>query len=110
MFTPQGTRTAKIKTYKDHEHCCDSCKDFDMTVKVYQPYFHFFFLPVAPTGTKSVKAHCSKCTQPYRNDHMNRVYEVKTRPPVYLYTLTILIALLIIVGLGMNMINKLILD
>ena len=106
MLFLKGTRTARIKIYTDNTHRCDSCRDFDITVVVYQQYFHFFFLPVAPTGDKFVKAYCNKCSQPFRNDTMNREYEAKTKAPFYLYAITILVALLIIVGFGMNIIHN----
>jgi hypothetical protein len=106
MFFLKGTRTALIKIYSDNTHRCDSCKDFDITVAVYQQYFHFFFLPVAPTGDKFVKAYCNKCSQPFRNDTMNREYEAKTKAPFYLYAMTIIVALLIIVVLGINIIHN----
>ena len=106
MFLLKGTRTAMIQVYSDHEHRCDSCKDFNITVAVYQPYFHFFFIPVAPNGEKSVKAHCSNCSQPFRNDSMNRIYEEKTKSPLYLYTITILVGLLIVVGFSANIIHN----
>ena len=106
MFYLRGTRTARIKTYEDHAHQCDSCNGFDMTVKVYQQYFHFFFIPVAPTGDKFVKAYCNKCTQPFRNDSMNREYEAKTKAPFYLYTFIIIVALLFVVGFGANIIHN----
>jgi hypothetical protein len=106
MLFLKGTRTALIKIYTDNQHRCDSCKDFDITVAVYQQYFHFFFLPVAPTGDKFVKAHCNKCSQPFRNDTMNREYEARTKAPFYLYAMTIIVALLIIVGFGINIIHN----
>ena len=104
MFLITGTRTVRIKTYSDQAHRCDACKDFDLSVAVYQPYFHIIFIPVAPNGVKTTKAHCSSCGQPFRNDTMNREYEKKTRTPFYLYTLTILIGLLIAAGFAVNII------
>jgi hypothetical protein len=104
MFLITGTRTVRIKLYTHHAHRCDSCKDFEMSVAVYQPYFHIIFMPVAPNGVKTVKAHCNSCGQPFRNDSMHREYEQKTRTPFYLYTLTILIGLLVVVGLAGNII------
>lgn len=105
MIFLRGTRTARIKIYTDHEHRCDGCKDFDMTVVVYQSYFHFFFIPVAPNGEKSVKAYCNNCRLPFRNDPMNRVYESKTKTPFYLYSFTLFVALLIITGFAINIIS-----
>jgi hypothetical protein len=106
MFYLKGTRTARIRIYEEHTHRCDSCRDFDMSVAVYQQYFHFFFIPVAPTGDKFIKAWCNKCTQPFRNDSMNREYEKKTKAPFYLYSFTIIVALLVIVGFGANIIHN----
>jgi len=106
MLFLKGTRTARIKTYTDHEHRCDGCKDFDMTVVVYRSYFHFFFIPVAPNGEKSVKACCAGCGLPFRNDSMNRVYEKKTKTPFYLYSFTLFVALLVIAGFAISIISN----
>jgi hypothetical protein len=105
MLLLKGTRTARIRTYSDHEHRCDSCKEFDMSVAVYQPYFHFFFIPIAPNGEKSVKVYCKNCSQPFRKDSMNRVYEEKTKTPFYLYTFTIFVGLIIVLGFSVNIIS-----
>ena len=106
MLIFRGTRTARIKTYQDHSHPCVDCKNFDLTVKVYKPYFHFFFIPILPTGVKSVKIHCNSCGQPFRSDSLNKEYELKTRVPFYLSTGTILVALLILAGASISLIAQ----
>ena len=77
-----------------------------MTVVVYRSYFHFFFIPVAPNGEKSVKAYCNHCRLPFRNDTMNRIYESKTKTPFYLYSFTIFFALLIVAGFAVHFISQ----
>jgi len=61
MLLFRGVRNGRIKTYTDHEHQCNDCKDFDLKVKVFKDYYHFFFLPAFPTGVKTVKIRCNKC-------------------------------------------------
>jgi hypothetical protein len=61
-------------------------------------YFHFFFIPVAAFGGKSTKMYCSSCGQPVRIDSVSREYEKRTKTPLYLYSGTILVGLLIAAG------------
>jgi hypothetical protein len=106
MLLIKGYRTAKIKTYTDHNHQCRDCKDFDLTVKVYKEYYHFFFIPMAPTGSKTVKIRCNKCGEPFRSDSINKQYESKTRIPIYLYTGTLLVSALILVGFAISIFSQ----
>jgi hypothetical protein len=106
MFLIKGTRNAKIKTYTDHDHSCTNCRNFDMTVKVYKEYFHFFFIPIAATGTKSVKIKYNSCGTQFRSDSLNKSYEEKTSVPFYLYAGTILVALLILAGFSLSFLTQ----
>ena len=102
MFAIKGTRTAKIKTYKDHSHQCADCKDFDLTVKVYKEYFHFFFIPIAATGYKTIKIRCNKCGEPFRSDAVSKQYDSMTKVPLYLYAGTLFVSFLIVAGFAIN--------
>jgi len=96
MLLFRGVRNGRIKTYTDHEHQCNDCKDFDLKVKVFKDYYHFFFLPAFPTGVKTVKIRCNKCGEPYRSDSLQKQYELRTRNPFWLYSWIILVGLLVL--------------
>ncbi len=96
MFLFYGKRNARIKQYKTEEQSCKHCGHFNITVKVYQEYFHLFYLPIAPVGTKEAVMTCNNCGQPVRLNRLSNKYEEKTRSPFYYYTIPLLIAALII--------------
>src|SRR6185312_5011006 len=98
MFYIKGTRKAKIKVYHHHDRPCEECKDFNLTIGVYQEYFHFFFIPVAATGEKSTVIYCSSCGPRLRSDSLTKEYVSRTRAPFYLYTGLLLIGLLVLLG------------
>ena len=95
MFFLKGTRKARIKTYQHHDRQCSECSDFDLTVKVYKSYFHFWFIPIVATGIKTSAIKCNSCGAPIRSDSLSKEYESKTRIPFYLYTGVILVGLFI---------------
>lgn len=106
MFILKGVRTARIKTYKDHDHQCSECKYFDLTVKVYKEYFHFFFLPISATGSKTVKIVCNTCGQLFRSDKLNKQYESKTNTPFYLYSGVILVSCFILACITISIFSQ----
>lgn len=53
MFLIYGKRKLRIKKYTDHRNACNVCKSFDLEIKIFKEYFHIFFVPFFPTGTKS---------------------------------------------------------
>ena len=105
MLLLKGTRTARIKTYTDHDHQCNDCKDFDLKVKVYKQYFHFFFIPIFAEGIKTVKIRCNKCDEPYRSDSLQKQYENRTRTPFWLYTGVLVVGLAVLGGVGAGLLN-----
>lgn len=82
----KGKNTVTIKRYKDYQHKCPSCGMYDLQVSVYKPYFHIFFIPIAPTDVKSSKIVCDHCGHPIRIDSLQKHYESITRIPFYLYS------------------------
>ena len=96
MLLFRGVRNGRIKTYVDHEHQCNDCKDFDLKVKVFKDYYHFMFIPAFPTGVKTVKIRCNKCGEPYRSDSLQKQYELRTRNPFWLYSWILLAGLLVV--------------
>ena len=102
MLLLKGTRTVRIKTWQDHAHQCDACKDFNLSIGIYMKYFHIFFIPIAALGVKSTKMYCASCGQPVRIDSVSREYEKRTKTPFYLYSGMILVGLLIAAGFVLN--------
>ena len=103
MFLIYGRRTARIKSYTDNQQSCKSCKSFDLNVKVYRDYYHFFFIPFFPAGDKTVKIYCNSCGEPLRVDSIQKHYEDSTKTPFYLYTGVLLIAGLILLLVNANL-------
>ena len=103
MLLIYGRRTAIIKKCTDSQQACNSCKAFDLDVKVYRDYYHLFFLPFFPIGEKTVKIHCNNCKQPIRLDTMQKHYESISRTPFYLYTGPILFSGLILILIDANL-------
>lgn len=102
MFVIYGRRTARIKKYTDNQQACQSCKSFDLAVKVYKDYYHLFFIPVFPVGFKTVKIRCNSCGEPMRLETIQKHYEKITKTPFYLFALPILFAGLIIIAVNAN--------
>lgn len=96
MFLIKGTRKARIKVYHHHDRPCENCQDFDLTIGVYQEYFHAFFVPVVATGSKSSVIYCSNCGSRIRSDSLSKDYESKTRVPFYLYSGLLLVGLVVL--------------
>ena len=103
MFIIYGRRTATIKKYTENHQACQSCKSFDLAVKVYRDYYHLFFIPVIPVGVKTVKIRCNSCGEPMRNESLQHQYEESTRTPFYLFTFPILFAGLILLFINANL-------
>ncbi len=103
MFVIYGRRTARIKKYTDNQQACQSCKTFDLDIKVYRDYYHLFFIPVFPVGDKTVKIRCNNCGEPIRLETIQKHYESISKTPFYLFTFPILFACLIIILVNANL-------
>ena len=103
MFVIYGRRTARIKKYTENQQACQSCKTFDLDIKVYRDYYHLFFIPVFPVGDKTVKIRCNNCGEPMRLETIQKHYESISRTPFYLFTFPILFAGLIIILVNANL-------
>ena len=87
-----GRRVARIAKYVDNDHICYPCKAFDREISVYQPYFHFCFIPVLPIGRKEFVIRCTNCGDETRTESILKKYERRARTPFYLYSALILAA------------------
>ena len=97
MFFIKGNRKARVKVYQHHTRQCDDCKDFDLTIGVYQDYFHVFFVPVIATGLKSsviywVRVAGIGSVQTHHPKNMKS----KSRAPFYLYSGLLLVGLVVL--------------
>lgn len=74
-----GLRRSRMGQYQVKVPECPSCRhETHYTVEVYGRYFHVFFLPVFPTGRKTV-ARCNHCGFEFTNLH-----QVPSLYPAYL--------------------------
>ena len=103
MFVIYGRRTSRIKKYTENQQACQSCKTFELDIKVYRDYYHLFFIPVFPVGDKTVKIRCNNCGEPMRLETIQKHYESISRTPFYLFTFPILFAGLIIILVNANL-------
>jgi hypothetical protein len=87
-----GKRTARIGRYIDEDHICYPCKSYDREILVYQPYFHFCFIPVFPIGRRQFEMHCRNCGDDTRLDSVLNVYVSRVKTPFYLFSALILSA------------------
>lgn len=95
MFVIYVKSSLYIKTYTDHEHACPACGALDLQVKVSADYYHLFFVPLAPGGSRSTEVLCNQCAAPMRLYNLEQQYERKAKSPFYLYTIPILITAII---------------
>lgn len=103
MFLIHGQRTIKIKRYKDSNNYCRQCKSFDIDIKVYRKYYHFFFIPFVSFGSKTVSIKCNSCGNAFRLEPIEENYAAKTRTPFYFYSGLILIGLFILFMIKVNL-------
>jgi hypothetical protein len=80
----------------DNHLACNNCKSIGVDVLVYREYYHFFFLPIAPSGPKNAKMQCSHCGESKWYKDAAKMYEQATRTPVYFYSGLIIVAAFII--------------
>lgn len=103
MFVIYGRKTARIKRYTDHQQACISCNALNLDIKVYQDYFHLFFIPVSPISEKAISIRCNHCGAPMRQETIRKHYEHISKTPFYLYSFLILFAGLIITLVSANL-------
>ena len=96
MFIIYGKRKARIKRYTDNQQACQSCKTFDLDVTVYREYYHLYYIPVFPVGSKTVEIRCKHCGEPLRSETAKEQYYKTSRTPFYLFSLPILVAGLVL--------------
>ncbi|MFT3823025.1 MAG: hypothetical protein QM731_03860 [Chitinophagaceae bacterium] len=96
MLILHGYRTAKIKSFTDHSECCTSCKDFNLSIKVFRKYYHLFFIPLFTYGPKKVSIECNSCGFFTLNEGLQQKYAKMARAPFYFYSCFILIGILIL--------------
>lgn len=103
MLVILGTRTARIKKYKDQGQPCKSCNAFDLEVSVYRDCFHIFFIPVYPTEPKSAFIRCNQCGRSRGTESLAKQYAAGTRTPFYLFSGIIISVSLLLLIAGMSL-------
>ena len=91
MFLIYGKRTANIKSITDYQEACTDCKSFGLDITISQEYFHLYYIPFAPVGSKVVYMRCCHCGNPNRSFELEKNYAAKTRSPFYYYSIPLLI-------------------
>jgi len=94
MLFIYGRRKIRIKKYDDYHVKCDNCNSYEQRFSVYQEYFHIFFIPIFPSGIKTIQSVCLKCNDAFNGEKKNHYLSI-TRTPIYLYTGIILLVGLI---------------
>ncbi len=89
-----GKRDARIARFMDTEHICYRCKSFDREVTAWRPYFHVCFIPCFPVGPKKFEMRCVNCGDDTQLESVLNEYRNKTGNGLYLWSGTILTALL----------------
>ncbi|NDV83543.1 zinc-ribbon domain-containing protein [Bacteroides sp. 51] len=105
MFILHGTKTLRIKKYIDNRIKCEECGSYTHIFKVYQDYFHIFFIPFVPFGVKRITSQCSKCGFAL-NGQKKDFYLDQTRTPKYMYSGIILIVSIITAAILLNLHNQ----
>lgn len=90
-----GRRKVRIKKYDDYHIKCDTCNSCGQRFSVYQEYFHLFFIPVFPSGIKTITSVCLQCNDSFNREKRNHYLSI-TRTPFYLYAGIILFVGLIV--------------
>jgi hypothetical protein len=102
LFIIHGRKTANIKSFTDYQATCNECKNFGLEITVSQEYYHFYYIPFTYTGEKVVYMRCLNCGSPVRNLEQQNDYASKTKTPIFYFTIPILIAGLILLGIVAN--------
>ncbi|HBS85258.1 MAG: hypothetical protein A2W91_15745 [Bacteroidetes bacterium GWF2_38_335] len=100
-----GSRKIRIKKHDDFQIKCENCGGYEHRFYVYQEYFHVFFIPIFPSGIKTIKSACLKCSYLFNQEKKNHYLSI-TRTPVYFYTGIILLAGLVFAGVIGNLITQ----
>jgi len=76
---------------------CPHCNEFEITFYFFKKYFHLFWIPAFPIGSRQV-AHCEKCGTSYQESippalrlELNQA-KSQTRTPSYLFSGLIILA------------------
>src|SRR5207249_10268176 len=79
MFIKYGTGNAKIKTYTDQLQPCKSCRAFDRTIKVYQSYYHFWYIPFVAKPGKTALIRCNNCRSEEHTSELQSRFDLVCR-------------------------------
>ncbi|HMG89829.1 MAG TPA: hypothetical protein VK589_07210 [Chryseolinea sp.] len=95
MIFIYGRRKAKIKKTSDHVGSCTTCNSIGLEFEIYRDYFHLFWIPLFPIGSKESKVYCTKCGKPNNFNPRVKHFESVTRTPIYLYSGLLICSMLV---------------
>jgi hypothetical protein len=100
MFIHLGKKNRVLKVYPDIDSKCDECDSNTKDYIISQSYYHLWGIPVVPL-LKSVSTYCHNCLDLKENVHNSEseYYESKTRTPIYMYSVIIILILLFAISI-----------
>lgn len=101
MLLIHGKKTVTIKKHDDYNIQCSNCKKISVRYFIYHEYYHFFFIPIFPSGIKSGEGICSNCNK--INNTKTEDYILRTRTPIYFYSWIIIFIGLFTFGVITNL-------
>lgn len=96
MFFAAGKDTARIKKYTEYQQPCSNCRAFELEVKVFQGYFHLYYIPCLPLKGKRVEISCTNCRETIQLQSLKDHYLGITKTPFWLFSGPIVIILCVI--------------
>lgn len=102
MLVIHGVTELLLNYHEDTSSECPKCKHNEVTYRVVQKYYHVYGLPFLPTA-KYTGIYCNHCdyqTNPIINDK-SIIYEKISPTPLYLYTGSAMLILLIAIFIFM---------
>jgi len=92
-----GRNTKTLEVFEDSDSVREECDTKSLFYFVYQDYYHVFGIPVFPL-LKYGGMHCDSCGKSHINIINAKLseYEKQTRTPIYMYSFTILLLVIII--------------
>jgi len=97
LFWVWGRANKVLEVYPDEGIRCDNCNSENLTYFVNQNYLHLFWIPVVP-NLKFVGSYCPDCFASHEVVHSETSIrlEKQTRTPIYMYSILLLIATLVL--------------
>jgi hypothetical protein len=96
MFLFYGNKNKLIKTYYDPCERCKTCNNNGLDINVFESYFHLYWIPMHPMDDKNALVYCCNCDVEIFNREFADTYIAKTKSPLYMYTLLLLLGFFVL--------------